>query len=148
DRPERAGAGVLVAGQDFGTGSSREYAVWALQDFGFRAVVAPRFGDIFRGNALMNGLLTVVVPTEVVERLWELTEGDPRVEVTVDLERLEVRCAGLVQAFDVDPDVRRRLLGGLDGIADTLRHEADIARYEAGRRPALPVTGTPVTVAS
>ncbi|MEU2623246.1 3-isopropylmalate dehydratase small subunit [Streptomyces sp. NPDC007157] len=148
DRPERAGASVLVAGQDFGTGSSREYAVWALRDFGFRAVLAPRFGDIFRGNALMNGLLAVVVPAEAVERLWELTEGDPRVAVTVDLERREVRCAGLVQAFDIDPDVRSRLLGGLDGIADTLRYEAEIARYEAGRRPALPVTRAPVTVAS
>ncbi|WP_242433056.1 3-isopropylmalate dehydratase small subunit, partial [Streptomyces sp. Root264] len=148
DRPEHAGASVLVAGQDFGTGSSREYAVWALQDHGFRAVVAPRFGDIFRGNALMNGLLTVVVPAETVERLWELTESDPRVGVTVDLKRREVRCAGLVQAFDIDPEVRRRLLGGLDAIADTLRHEADIARYEAGRRPALPVTRPAVTVAS
>ncbi|NBE50611.1 3-isopropylmalate dehydratase small subunit [Streptomyces boluensis] len=145
EQPERKGATVLVAGQDFGTGSSREYAVWALQDYGFRAVIAPRFGDIFRGNSLMNGLLTVVVPAAVVERLWELTEADPTALVTVDLERLQVRCADLVQDFTLDEDVRRRLLGGLDAIADTLLDEADIARYEATRRPALPVTRPPVT---
>ncbi|MEW2395739.1 3-isopropylmalate dehydratase small subunit [Streptomyces sp. NPDC046862] len=145
DRPEREGASVLVAGRDFGTGSSREYAVWALKDHGFRAVIAPRYGDIFRGNALVNGLLAVVLPARAVERLWELTEADARTEVTVDLESREVRCAGLAEPFDVEEDARRRLLGGLDQIADTLRFEADIARYEAGRRPALPVTRGSVT---
>lgn len=144
NRPERQGADVLVAGHDFGTGSSREYAVWALQDYGFRAVIAPRFGDIFRGNSLMNGLLTVVVPVPVVERLWQLTEADPSAEVTVDLREQQVRCGYLVQPFTLDEDVRRRLLGGLDVIDDTLRFAADIARYEAGRRSALPVTRTPV----
>ena len=144
EQPERKGATVLVAGQDFGTGSSREYAVWALQDYGFRAVIAPRFGDIFRGNSLMNGLLTVVVPAAVVERLWELTEADPTLGVTVDLERGQVRCADLAQDFTLDEDARRRLLGGLDAIADTLSYEPDIARYEATRRPALPVTREPV----
>ncbi|MDI3389992.1 3-isopropylmalate dehydratase small subunit [Streptomyces sp. B-S-A8] len=147
EEPERRGASVLLAGQDFGTGSSREYAVWALQDYGFRAVIAPRFGDIFRGNSLMNGLLTVVAPDAVVERLWELTEADPAVPVTVDLERLQVRCAGLVQGFTLDEDARRRLLCGLDAIADTLRFEADIAAYEATRRPALPVTRRPSAAA-
>ncbi|MFI9778765.1 3-isopropylmalate dehydratase small subunit [Streptomyces sp. NPDC051956] len=146
NRPELRGADILVAGNDFGTGSSREYAVWALQDYGFRAVIAPRFGDIFRGNSLMNGLLTVVVPGSVVERLWELTEADPSLEVTVDLQEQQVRCGQLVQPFTIDEDVRRRLLGGLDAIADTLRFAADITRYEAGRRPALPVTRTPVPV--
>ncbi|MFI0241783.1 3-isopropylmalate dehydratase small subunit [Streptomyces sp. NPDC016845] len=146
NRPERRGADILVAGTDFGTGSSREYAVWALQDYGFRAVIAPRFGDIFRGNSLMNGLLTVVVPLAVVERLWRLTEADPSVGITVDLEEQRVRCGYLVQPFTLDEDVRRRLLGGLDAIDDTLRFAADIARYEAERRPALPVTRTPVPV--
>ncbi|WP_331729224.1 3-isopropylmalate dehydratase small subunit (plasmid) [Streptomyces sp. NBC_01003] len=146
NRPELRGADILVAGNDFGTGSSREYAVWALQDYGFRAVIAPRFGDIFRGNSLMNGLLTVVVPGSVVERLWELTEADPSLEVTVDLQEQQVRCGQLVQPFTIDEDVRRRLLGGLDAIDDTLRFAADITRYEAGRRPALPVTRTPVPV--
>ncbi|MGW2562121.1 3-isopropylmalate dehydratase small subunit [Streptomyces sp. NPDC001514] len=147
DRPERKGASVLIAGNDFGTGSSREYAVWALQDYGFRVVIAPRYGDIFRGNSLMNGLLTVVAPVAAVERLWELTEADPAVGVTVDLERQEVRCADLVQPFTIDEGVRRRLLGGLDVIADTLRFERQIAAYEATRRPALPVTRTAVPVA-
>lgn len=132
NRPELRGADILVAGNDFGTGSSREYAVWALQDYGFRAVIAPRFGDIFRGNSLMNGLLTVVVPGSVVERLWELTEADPSLEVTVDLQEQQVRCGQLVQPFTIDEDVRRRLLGGLDAIDDTLRFAADITRYEAG----------------
>ncbi|OON81129.1 3-isopropylmalate dehydratase small subunit [Streptomyces tsukubensis] len=140
DRPERAGASILVAGTDFGTGSSREYAVWALQDHGFRVVVAPRFGDIFRANSLMNGLLSVTLAPASVEYLWELTEADPGARVTVDLERGEVRCAGLVERFTLDEDVRRRLLGGLDVIADTLRFEADIGRYEGTRRAALPVT--------
>jgi 3-isopropylmalate/(R)-2-methylmalate dehydratase small subunit len=144
DRPERRGASVLVAGHDFGTGSSREYAVWALQDYGFRVVIAPRFGDIFRGNSLMNGLLSVVLPAAAVERLWELTEADPRIEVTVDLERLRVRCADVVEPFTIEDDARRRLLGGLDAIADTLRFEKDIARYEASRRPSLPLTRTSV----
>lgn len=146
NRAERQGADILVAGTDFGTGSSREYAVWALQDYGFRVVIAPRFGDIFRGNSLMNGLLTVVVPHAVVERLWRLTEEDPTVEVTVDLQEQQVRCGYLVQPFTLDEDVRRRLLGGLDAIDDTLRFAEDIANYEATRRPALPVTRTPVPV--
>ncbi|MFF7727248.1 3-isopropylmalate dehydratase small subunit [Streptomyces sp. NPDC008001] len=140
NRPAHRGATVLVAGNDFGTGSSREYAVWALQDYGFRAVIAPRYGDIFRGNSLLNGLLTVVVPQETVDRLWELTEADPAVGVTVDLERLEVRCAGLTQPFELDEAVRARLLSGDDLISATLRHEAAIAAYERDRRPALPVT--------
>ena len=140
NRPEHRGASVLVAGNDFGTGSSREYAVWALQDYGFRAVVAPRFGDIFRGNSLMNGLLTVVAPGDVVERLWELVEAEPTTPVTVDLERCEVRCADLVQPFAIDAEARHRLLSGLDPIAATLRLEDAIAAYERARRPTLPRT--------
>ncbi|MEU5048452.1 3-isopropylmalate dehydratase small subunit [Streptomyces sp. NPDC021096] len=141
NRPAHRGATVLVAGNDFGTGSSREYAVWALQDYGFRAVIAPRYGDIFRGNSLLNGLLTIVVPADVVERLWQEIEADPAVSVVVDLERLEVRCAGVVQPFSLDEDVRARLLAGHDLIAATLQYEDEIAAYERGRRPALPTTG-------
>ncbi|MEU4051593.1 3-isopropylmalate dehydratase small subunit [Streptomyces olivaceus] len=140
NRPERAGATVLVAGHDFGTGSSREYAVWALQDYGFRVVVAPRFGDIFRGNSLMNGLLTVTVPADVVAALWEETEADPTVPVVVDLERGQVRCRGVLAHFDLEQDIRTRLLLGLDPIASTLRYEEDIAAHEAGRRSRLPRT--------
>ncbi|MFH9075235.1 3-isopropylmalate dehydratase small subunit [Streptomyces alboflavus] len=134
------GATVLVAGPDFGTGSSREYAVWALQDYGFRAVIAPRYGDIFRANSLLNGLLTVVVPTDVVERLWEAVAADPTVEVVVDLMALEVRCGDLTQPFSLDEEVRARLLSGEDLISATLRHEDAIAAYERGRRAALPTT--------
>ncbi|WCN01655.1 3-isopropylmalate dehydratase small subunit [Streptomyces sp. M92] len=140
NRPERAGATVLVAGHDFGTGSSREYAVWALQDYGFRVVIAPRFGDIFRGNSLMNGLLTVAVPADVVVALWEETEADAAVPVVVDLERRQVRCRGVLAHFDLEEDIRSRLLLGLDPIASTLRYEEDIAAYETGRRSRLPRT--------
>ncbi|WP_267244246.1 3-isopropylmalate dehydratase small subunit [Streptomyces sp. PR69] len=140
-KPEHRAATVLIAGSDFGTGSSREYAVWALQDYGFRAVIAPRYGDIFRANSLMNGLVTVVLPVTDVEWLWELTEADPAAAVTVDLELLEVRAGGRTFPFTLDPEIRHRILHGIDPIGATLLHEEDIARYEAARRPALPVTG-------
>ncbi|MFD0890706.1 3-isopropylmalate dehydratase small subunit [Streptosporangium algeriense] len=140
NQPVYRGASVLVAGRDFGTGSSREYAVWALLNYGFRAVVAPRFGDIFHGNALMNGLLPVVVPEEVVTRLWDLVADDPAREVTIDLEGLRLSCGELSVGFEVDEDSRQRLLLGLDLVADTLRHEAEIVAYERSRRAALPVT--------
>lgn len=139
DRPDYRDATVLVAGDNFGTGSSREAAVWALRDFGYRAVVAPRFGDIFRANSLMNGLLTVTVPEWAVETMWQAARARPGAEATVDLRRLEVRAAGLVHPFDLDADVRDRLLKGLDPIASTLRHEEDIAAYERSRR-ATPLT--------
>jgi 3-isopropylmalate/(R)-2-methylmalate dehydratase small subunit len=132
--PQYGGATILVAGNDFGTGSSRESAVWALQAAGFRAVLAPRFGDIFRGSSLMKGLLTIVVPGDVVEHLWELIERDPALAIAVDLERLEVRFADTVQPFTLDDDVRERLLAGRDPIAVTLQYEADIAAYERTRR--------------
>ncbi|MDF3289229.1 3-isopropylmalate dehydratase small subunit [Streptomyces silvisoli] len=134
NQPERQGATVLVAGPDFGTGSSREHAVWALQNYGFKTVLSSRFADIFRGNSLKNGLLTVVVPQDVIERLWKLTESDPAAEITVDLVAREVRAEGLTQSFELDDNARWRLLEGLDDISLTLRHEADIADYEA-RRP-------------
>ncbi|MFD9375100.1 3-isopropylmalate dehydratase small subunit [Streptomyces sp. NPDC059999] len=133
NRPERAGATVLVAGPDFGTGSSREHAVWALQNFGFKTVISSRFADIFRGNSLKNGLLTVVLPQETVERLWKLTEADPDAEITVDLVDRQVRAEGVEAEFELDDNARWRLLEGLDDISLTLQNEADIATYESTR---------------
>ncbi|MFI1648788.1 3-isopropylmalate dehydratase small subunit [Streptomyces avidinii] len=140
NRPERAGATVLVAGPDFGTGSSREHAVWALQNFGFKTVISSRFADIFRGNSLKNGLLTVVLPQETVERLWKLTEADPTAEITVDLVDRQVRAEGVVAEFELDDNARWRLLEGLDDISLTLQNEADIATYESGRPTYKPRT--------
>ncbi|MEV0965679.1 MULTISPECIES: 3-isopropylmalate dehydratase small subunit [unclassified Streptomyces] len=137
---ERQGATVLVAGPDFGTGSSREHAVWALQNYGFKAVVSSRFADIFRGNSLKNGLLTVVLPQGTVDRLWELTEADPGTEITVDLHAREVRAQGLTAAFELDENARWRLLNGLDDISLTLQNEADIAAHEASRHSFKPRT--------
>ncbi|MFF0727167.1 3-isopropylmalate dehydratase small subunit [Streptomyces sp. NPDC004134] len=140
------GGTVLLAGPDFGTGSSREHAVWALQNYGFKAVVSSRFADIFRGNSLKNGLLTVVLPQADVERLWELAEADPRTEVTVDLRALEVRAGGtagepaFAAPFELDENARWRLLNGLDDISITLRYEADIAAFEAARPAFKPQT--------
>jgi 3-isopropylmalate/(R)-2-methylmalate dehydratase small subunit len=131
---------VLVAGPDFGTGSSREHAVWALQDYGFRAVLAPRFGDIFRGNSLKAGLLTVLVPEPVVEALWARAEADPAAEVTVDLEAREVRFDETAVPFELDDFTRWRLLNGLDDIGLTLTHTDDIDAYEARRPSFLPTT--------
>src|SRR2546423_12171922 len=140
NRPEYAGATILVAGPDFGTGSSREHAVWALQNYGFRVVISSRFADIFRGNSLKSGLLTAQVPQEAVEDLWRVVEADPATEVTVDLEAREVRAGELRAAFDVDDYARWRLLEGLDDIGLTLRHAEDVAEFER-RRPAwLPAT--------
>ena len=137
--PYRAGS-VLVAGPDFGTGSSREHAVWALKDYGFRVVLSPRFADIFRGNAGKQGLLTGVVTQDDAERLWAVLEEAPGTPVTVDLEARTATAAGLVAPFAVDDYTRWRLLEGLDDIGLTLRHEAEIDAYEAGRPAWLPTT--------
>ena len=134
------GATVLLAGENFGTGSSREHAVWALQDYGFAAVVSPRFGDIFRNNALKGGLVPVQLTAQEVERLWAAVEADPSLEVTVDLGARELRAGELVASFPIDDFTRWRLMEGLDDIGLTLRHEADIAAYEASRAPWLPTT--------
>ncbi|MEU0690225.1 3-isopropylmalate dehydratase small subunit [Streptomyces uncialis] len=134
NRPERQGATVLVAGPDFGTGSSREHAVWALQNYGFKTVISSRFADIFRGNSLKNGLLTVVIEQKIVDALQELTEADPQTEITVDLQAREVRAEGLTASFELDENARWRLLNGLDDISITLANETDITAYEA-RRP-------------
>jgi 3-isopropylmalate/(R)-2-methylmalate dehydratase small subunit len=140
NRAEYAGATILVAGADFGTGSSREHAVWALQDAGFRVVLAPRFGDIFRGNSLKAGLLTVLLPAAAVADLWARAETEPATEVTVDLVSREVRYAEAVVPFELDDHARWRLLNGHDDISLTLQQVDEIASYEA-RRPAwLPRT--------
>jgi len=127
-----AGATILVAGPNFGTGSSREHAVWAIQQAGFKAVVSPRFGDIFRNNATKNGLVPVVVPAEVGEQLLAAVNADPTLELTVDVERgtLEAPAIGLTVDFPLDGSVRHRFLEGLDDIALTLQHEDAIADYE------------------
>ncbi|MFD5626534.1 MULTISPECIES: 3-isopropylmalate dehydratase small subunit [unclassified Streptomyces] len=140
NQPERAGATVLVAGPDFGTGSSREHAVWALQNYGFKAVISSRFADIFRGNSLKNGLLTVVLEQKIVNALQELTENDPQAEVTVDLEAREVRAEGITASFELDENARWRLLNGLDDISITLQNEGDISAYEAKRPSHKPKT--------
>lgn len=135
------GATVLVAGENFGTGSSREHAVWALQDYGFRAVVSPRFADIFRSNALKGGLLPVQLPADVVARLMALVEAEPTTPFTVDLQARELRAGDVVASFPLDDFTRWRLLEGLDDIGLTLRNEADISAYEARRPAFLPTTG-------
>ncbi|WP_328493738.1 3-isopropylmalate dehydratase small subunit [Streptomyces sp. NBC_00414] len=140
NQSERTGATVLIAGSDFGTGSSREHAVWALQNYGFKAVISSRFADIFRGNSLKNGLLTVVLEQKIVDALWELTEKDPEAEVTVDLEAREVRAEGITAAFELDENARWRLLNGLDDISITLQNEADISTFESKRPSYKPRT--------
>jgi 3-isopropylmalate/(R)-2-methylmalate dehydratase small subunit len=136
--PQYQGGTVLLAGPDFGTGSSREHAVWALQNYGFRTVISPRFADIFRGNALKGGLLPVQLAEETVEALMAAVEADPALEVTVDLDRREVRAgsgeSGLVVPFEIDDYTRWRLMEGLDDIGLTLRHADEVAAFE-DRRP-------------
>jgi 3-isopropylmalate/(R)-2-methylmalate dehydratase small subunit len=143
NRAEFAGATILVAGTDFGIGSSREHAVWALQDAGFRAVLAPRFGDIFRGNSLKAGLLPVLLPEQAVADLWARVEAEPATEVTVDLLARQVRYAGAVVGFELDDHARWRLLNGLDDISLTLQHVDEIAGYEARRPGWLPRVPAP-----
>jgi len=140
NRPEYQGVSILVAGIDFGTGSSREHAVWALQDFGFKVILSPRFADIFRGNSGKSGLLAAVVAQDVTESLWGLIEADPAPAVTVDLRAREVRAGDLVAPIEVDDYTRWRLLEGLDDIGLTLRHEDAITAYEQGRPSFAPRT--------
>jgi 3-isopropylmalate/(R)-2-methylmalate dehydratase small subunit len=131
---------VLVAGPDFGTGSSREHAVWALRDFGFQAVISSRFGDIFRGNSGKQGLLAAQVSEDDVERIWALLEATPGLEVAVDLVARNVRVADLTAPFEIDDYTRWRLLEGLDDIGLTLRDEAHITEFEARRESWRPLT--------
>lgn len=138
--PAYAGATVLFAGQDFGTGSSREHAVWALRDYGFKAVIAPRFGDIFRGNSGKQGLLTGTVDEDLVEQFWERIEAEPGISATVDLVARTVAVGDLVVPFDIDDYTRWRLLEGLDDIGLTLRDEARITQFESQRESWRPKT--------
>jgi 3-isopropylmalate/(R)-2-methylmalate dehydratase small subunit len=139
NQPERAGATVLLAGENFGTGSSREHAVWALTDYGFRVVISARFADIFRGNSLKGGLLPVQLPADVVGQLMTLVEGDPATPITVDLEAREVRAPGVTAPFELDDFTRWRLMEGLDDIGLTLRHGDTITTFEADRPSWKPV---------
>jgi 3-isopropylmalate/(R)-2-methylmalate dehydratase small subunit len=140
NRPESAGASILVAGPEFGTGSSREHAVWALQNYGFRAVISSRFGDIFRGNSGKGGLLAAVVAQPDVERLWAALQADPTIQVTVDLESRTVSWPGELVPFVIDDYTRWRLLEGLDDVDLTLRHADEISEFEKSRPSWQPTT--------
>ena len=130
-----AGASILVAGKSFGVGSSREHAVWAIQQGGFDAVIAPSFSDIFRNNCGKNGLIVVELSEETVASLWQIIETDPKTEITVDVERLtvEVPSYGISEKFAMNPDTQNRFLNGLDDIAISLKHEAAISQFEKTR---------------
>ena len=141
NRPESAGATILVTGPEFGTGSSREHAVWALQNYGFRVVLSSRFADIFRGNAGKGGLVAAAIPQPEIEALWAAIDADPTTAVTVDLESRTVSWGTTSVGFEIDDYTRWRLLEGLDDIDLTLRHADEITQFEQ-RRPAwMPATG-------
>ena len=140
NRAEYKAGSILLAGPDFGTGSSREHAVWALQNYGFRVVIGSRFRDIFRSNSGKAGLLIATVSQDVVEKLWALAESEPGIEFTVDLHHRTVEAADEVFEFTIDDYSRQRLLEGLDDISVTLQHEAEIAAFEASRPSWLPRT--------
>jgi 3-isopropylmalate/(R)-2-methylmalate dehydratase small subunit len=141
NKPEYQGASVLVSGRNFGSGSSREHAPWALQQFGFRAVIAPSFADIFRNNCYQNGLLPVAVPENIVRQLLDRAQAEPGYQLTIDLEHQTVSDArDTLASFDIDPAVKHRLLNGLDDIGLTLQHTADIESFEQRRPAYLPRT--------
>jgi 3-isopropylmalate/(R)-2-methylmalate dehydratase small subunit len=140
NQPQYSGATILVAGPDFGTGSSREHAVWALMDYGFKVVVSSRFGDIFRGNSGKAGLLAAQVSQDVVEQLWKQIETRPETRIVVDLEERTIQAEALTAPFEIDDYTRWRLLEGLDDIGITMSHEDDIAAYEASRPSWKPAT--------
>ncbi len=136
---------ILVAGPEFGTGSSREHAVWALQNYGFKAVISSRFADIFRGNSLKGGLLTVILPQEAVEALWVAIESDPTTTITVDLDSRTVSYKDVTVAFELDDYTRWRLMEGLDDIGLTLKQTDSIDAFEA-KRPAYKPTTLPIRI--
>jgi len=140
NKPQHKGATILVAGADFGTGSSREHAVWALQNYGFTVVLSSRFADIFRGNSQKAGLLTVIIPQEKIEALWAAVEANPALEVTVDLDAKSVRFESEVIPFDIDDYTRWRLMEGLDDIGLTLKNIGDVDAFEAKRPSFKPQT--------
>ena len=138
NRPEHEGAVVLLAGENFGCGSSREHAPWALQDYGFGAIIAPSFADIFRNNCAKIGLLAVQLPEETVKKLLEAVKRDPEATITVDLEERTLVGPGVEEKFEMDDFTRHRLLNGLDDIGLTLTHEADLEAFERSRPAYLP----------
>ena len=140
NQPDYAGVSILIAGPDFGTGSSREHAVWALQDYGFKVVLSSRFADIFRGNSGKGGLLTAMLEQADIEKLWAAVEADPTTLVTVDLDAREVRAGEITAVFEVDDYVRWRLMEGLDDIGITLNQGDAINEFEAKRPVFLPTT--------
>jgi 3-isopropylmalate/(R)-2-methylmalate dehydratase small subunit len=141
NKEHHVGASILIAGPDFGTGSSREHAVWALQNYGFNVVLSSRFADIFRGNSGKGGLLTAQVSQDVIESLWEAVETDPTVFITVDLESRTVSAGNITAEFEVDDYVRWRLMEGLDDIGITLQYGDEITAFEAARPSYKPVAG-------
>jgi 3-isopropylmalate/(R)-2-methylmalate dehydratase small subunit len=141
NRPEYHSASILVAGRNFGSGSSREHAVWALQQYGFRAIIAPSFGDIFRNNSYHNGLLPVVLPEPIVRSIMDRATNTPNYRLRIDLERQTVSDdRDALASFDIDPAVKHRLLNGLDDIGLTLQHAAEVAAFEKTRPTFLPRT--------
>jgi 3-isopropylmalate/(R)-2-methylmalate dehydratase small subunit len=140
NKPEYKNATILVAGPEFGTGSSREHAVWALMDYGFKAVLSSRYADIFRGNSGKAGLVTAEVPQDVIEKIWAMIEKDPNTQITVDLDKRQVKAGDLLADFQIDDYVRWRLMEGLDDIGLTLRHESKITEFEKSRPRYKPVT--------
>ena len=143
NQEQYAGANILIGGLNFGTGSSREHAVWAIQQYGFDAVISPRFADIFRNNCTKNGLVPVTVSAEVNEQLMRAVEADPTLEIMIDVERLTVEAPAidLETTFPLDAAIQERFLEGLDDIGLTLRYETDIDEYETGRKPWMPAQG-------
>ena len=139
--PRYAGASILVAGANFGSGSSREHAVWALDEAGFRAVIAPSLADIFRANCLKSGMVPVEIEADVVATLLRLVQSDPRAEITVDVEARSVEAPGVHASFALDDHARTRLVRGLDDIAVTLAHADEITKYESTRAAWLPSLG-------
>lgn len=140
NQPQYSGATILVAGVDFGTGSSREHAVWALQNYGFKVIISSRFADIFRGNSLKGGLLTVILPQEEVERIWSAVEANPQCAITVDLESRSVSYENQRISFEIDDYTRWRLMEGLDDIGLTMRNIVDVEGFESKRPNFKPKT--------
>jgi 3-isopropylmalate/(R)-2-methylmalate dehydratase small subunit len=140
NKPEYKDATILVAGPEFGTGSSREHAVWALMDYGFKVVLSSRYADIFRGNSGKAGLVTAEVSQDVIEKIWALVEKDPSTQITVDLDKRQLKAGDLVADFQIDDYVRWRLMEGLDDIGLTLRNESKITEFEKSRPSYKPQT--------
>jgi len=140
NKPVYNGATILVAGPDFGTGSSREHAVWALQNYGFKVVLSSRFADIFRGNSQKAGLLTVILPQAAIEEIWQMIESEPQISIAVDLEAKNVRIGSKIHAFQIDDYTRWRLMEGLDDIGLTMKKIEEVSAFEGKRADFKPKT--------